>query len=72
MSPFELDPSLPAPVMNTRHEYLTAYAEQDALLGSPNPRYKQSTIYCNQYLNFRVQLVGTDNLTDAEWDLTAF
>lgn len=53
-------------------EYLEAYAEQDAIWGSPNPRYKQSTIYSNKYLDVRVRLVGTDGLSDAEWDLTIF
>ncbi|GAB4229896.1 MAG: hypothetical protein Kow00121_58740 [Elainellaceae cyanobacterium] len=58
--------------MTSRHEYLEAYAEQDAILGSPNPRYKQSSIYSSKYLDVRVRLVGTEGLTDAEWDLTIF
>lgn len=56
----------------TRYECLEVYAEQDAIFGSPNPRYKQSSIYCNAYLNFRTRLVGEDGLTDMEWDLTIF
>lgn len=53
-------------------EYLEAYAEQDALAGRPNPRFKQSSIYCGRYLQIRTNLVGPENLTDAEWDLTIF
>ena len=53
-------------------EYLEMTAECDAIAGQPNPRYKQSSIYCNQYLRIRVKLVGADNLTDAELDLTIF
>jgi hypothetical protein len=53
-------------------EYLEAYAEQDAHLGRPNPRFKQSSIYCSRYLATRAALVGPDGLTDAEWDLTIF
>lgn len=62
------NPSAP----NPKYEYLEAYAHHDAVLGSPNPRYKQSTIYANAYLEVRIQLVGTEGLTDAEWDLTIF
>lgn len=61
-----------SPKMTSRHDYLEAYAEQDAILGSPNPRYKQSSIYASRYLDVRVKLVGTESLTDAEWDLTIF
>lgn len=53
-------------------EYLEMYAECDAIAGQPNPRYKQSSIYCNRYLSLRVKLVGTALLTDAELDLTIF
>jgi hypothetical protein len=55
-----------------RANLLKGYAEQDALLGSPNPRYKQCKLYCDRYLDIRVQLVGTEGLTDTEWDLTIF
>ena len=55
-----------------RIDLLKGYAEQDAIFGSPNPRYKQCKVYCDRYLNIRVQLVGTDGLTDADWDLTIF
>lgn len=53
-------------------EYLEAYAETDAIAGCPNPRFKQSSIYCNRYLQIRSDLVGAENLTDTEWDLTIF
>ncbi|NMF84126.1 hypothetical protein [Nodosilinea sp. P-1105] len=53
-------------------EYLEAYAEQDAQMGKPNPRFKQSSIYCNRYLTIRADLVGPEGFTDAEWDLTIF
>ncbi|HEY9763730.1 MAG TPA: hypothetical protein V6D07_14455 [Trichocoleus sp.] len=53
-------------------EYLEAYAEQDAIAGQPNPRFKQSSIYCGRYLHVRTNLVGPECLTDAEWDLTIF
>lgn len=56
----------------TASEYLEAYAEQDAIQGRPNPRFKQSSIYCGKYLDTRIALVGTDALTDAELDLTLF
>lgn len=55
-----------------RIDLLKGYAEQDAIFGSPNPRYKQCKVYCDRYLDIRVQLVGTDGLTDADWDLTIF
>lgn len=55
-----------------RIDLLKGYAEQDAIFGSPNPRYKQCKVYCDRYLNIRIQLVGTDGLTDADWDLTIF
>ena len=55
-----------------RIDLLKGYAEQDAIFGSPNPRYKQCKVYCDRYLNIRVQLVGTDGLTDVDWDLTIF
>ncbi|MEM1240932.1 MAG: hypothetical protein AAGI45_13910 [Cyanobacteria bacterium P01_H01_bin.26] len=55
-----------------RIDLLKGYAEQDAVLGSPNPRYKQCKVYCDRYLDVRVRLVGTDGLTDADWDLTIF
>lgn len=53
-------------------EYLEAYAEQDAIAGHPNPRFKSSSIYSGRYLQVRVNQVGPENLTDAEWDLTIF
>lgn len=53
-------------------EYLEAYAEQDATAGRPNPRFKRSSIYCSRYLQLRIQQVGPEGLTDAEWDLTIF
>ena len=56
----------------TRSDLLRQYAEQDARLGSPNPRYKQCKLYCDRYLDVRVSLVGTDGLTDTDWDLTIF
>ena len=56
----------------TAPEYLEAYAEMDAQSGRPNARYKQSSIYCNRYLQVRVRLVGEEGLTDTEWDLTIF
>ncbi|MBE9066364.1 hypothetical protein IQ260_06835 [Leptolyngbya cf. ectocarpi LEGE 11479] len=55
-----------------RIDLLKGYAEQDAIFGSPNPRYKQCKIYCDRYLNVRIQLVGTDGLNDADLDLTIF
>ena len=55
-----------------RIDLLKGYAEQDAILGSPNPRYKQCKVYCDRYLDVRVRLMGTDGLTDADWDLTIF
>ncbi|MEM9808109.1 MAG: hypothetical protein AAF959_22815 [Cyanobacteria bacterium P01_D01_bin.56] len=55
-----------------RIDLLKGYAEQDAIFGSPNPRYKQCKVYCDRYLNIRIQLVGTDGLNDADWDLTIF
>ncbi|MEO0540862.1 MAG: hypothetical protein AAFZ80_08355 [Cyanobacteria bacterium P01_A01_bin.105] len=56
----------------SRNELLRQYAEQDARLGSPNPRYKQCKLYCDRYLDTRVKLVGTEGLTDTDWDLTIF
>jgi hypothetical protein len=53
-------------------EYLEAYAEQDARAGCPNPRFKQSSIYCSRYLAVRADLVGPEHFSDAEWDLTIF
>jgi hypothetical protein len=53
-------------------EYLEAYAETDAHEGFPNPRFKQSSIYCSRYLAIRADLVGPENFSDAEWDLTIF
>lgn len=60
--------SSPAPTP----EYLEAYAEQDALAGKPNPRFKQSSLYCSKYLQVRLAQVGLEALTDAELDLSAF
>ena len=67
-----LTPERQHPQFIINAEYLEAYAEQDAIAGQPNPRFKQSSIYCNKYLNVRIDLVGVDELTDAEWDLTIF
>lgn len=55
-----------------RIDLLKGYAEQDAIFGSPNPRYKQCKVYCDRYLDIRIQLVGIDGLNDADWDLTIF
>lgn len=60
------------PRLSVAPEYLEAYAEQDAIAGRPNPRFKQSSIYCSCYLRVRVERVGPEGLTDAEWDLTIF
>jgi len=56
----------------SRNDRLRQYAEQDARLGSPNPRYKQCKLYCDRYLDVRVSLVGIEGLTDTDWDLTIF
>jgi len=53
-------------------EYLEAYAEADAQVGRPNPRFKQSSIYTGRYLAVRIALVGEDGLSDSELDLTLF
>jgi hypothetical protein len=53
-------------------EYLEAYAEADAQVGYPNSRFKSSCIYCSRYLAVRAELVGPDEFSDAEWDLTIF
>lgn len=53
-------------------EYLEAYAEQDAQAGRPTPRFKRSSIYCSRYLAVRADLVGPEQFSDAEWDLTLF
>lgn len=53
-------------------EYLEAYAEADAQVGQPNPRFKQSSIYSGRYLAIRTMLVDLDSLSDAELDLMAF
>lgn len=55
-----------------RPSLLRGYAEQDAVLGSPNPRYKQCKLYSDRYLEVRVKLVGTDGLTDTDLDLAIF
>jgi hypothetical protein len=65
-------PSIHAGVQAIAPEYLEAYAEQDARAGCPNPRFKQSSIYCNRYLTLRADLVGPEHFSDAEWDLTIF
>lgn len=62
----------PAPRLAIAPEYLEAYAEQDAIAGHPNPRFKSSSIYCHRYLAIRVDLVGPECLTDDELDLTIF
>ena len=62
----------PAASLPNRSDLLRHYAEQDARLGSPNPRYKQCKLYCDRYLDVRVSLVGTEGLTDTDWDLTIF
>ena len=53
-------------------EYLEAYAEADAQVGLPNPRFKRSSIYTSRYLTVRKHLVGFDGLNDAELDLMIF
>ena len=53
-------------------EYLEAYAEADAQVGQPNPRFKQSSIYSSRYLTVRIALVGMEALSDAELDLMIF
>ncbi|MEM0981320.1 MAG: hypothetical protein AAGH78_13730 [Cyanobacteria bacterium P01_H01_bin.58] len=53
-------------------EYLEAYAEADAQVGSPNPRFKQSSIYSSRYLTVRTAIVGFEQLSDAELDLRIF
>ncbi|NER82231.1 MAG: hypothetical protein F6K42_22245 [Leptolyngbya sp. SIO1D8] len=53
-------------------EYLEAYAEADAQVGQPNPRFKQSSIYTSRYLAIRTDLVGIDGLSDTELDLMIF
>ncbi|MDJ0705615.1 MAG: hypothetical protein QNJ46_20250 [Leptolyngbyaceae cyanobacterium MO_188.B28] len=58
--------------MTIEPEFLEMCAECDAIVGQPNPRYKQSSIYCNHYLRIRVKLVGSEKLTDTELDLTIF
>lgn len=65
-------PTAPSQPLVINGEYIEAYAEQDAIAGKPNPRFKRSTVYCHTYLNRRVELVGMEALTDAEWDLTLF
>ncbi|MBD0268252.1 MAG: hypothetical protein ICV77_08150 [Cyanobacteria bacterium Co-bin8] len=69
VSPQDFYPTQPKAIAP---EYLEAYAEQDAIAGRPNPRFKQSSIYCSRYLQVRVDQVGPESLTDAEWDLTIF
>ncbi len=53
-------------------EYLEAYAEADAQVGQPNPRFKQSSIYTSRYLAIRTQLVDVEELSDSELDLMIF
>ncbi|MEM9002785.1 MAG: hypothetical protein AAGE59_04560 [Cyanobacteria bacterium P01_F01_bin.86] len=53
-------------------EYLEAYAEADAQVGQPNPRFKQSSIYASRYMTVRIALVGFEALSDTELDLTIF
>jgi hypothetical protein len=65
-------PSAQGPTQAIAPEYLEAYAELDAQEGYPNPRFKQSSIYCSRYLAVRTELVGPDNFSDDEWDLTIF
>ncbi len=65
-------PSIHVKTQAIAPEYLEAYAEQDARTGRPNPRFKQSSIYCGRYLAVRADLVGPDHFSDAEWDLTIF
>ena len=66
------DELIPINPSTDRVSLLKGYAEQDAVLGSPNPRYKQCKIYCDRYLDIRVKLVGTEGLNDADLDLTIF
>lgn len=52
--------------------YLKTYAEADAQVGCPNPRFKQSSIYGSHYLTVRTAIVGLEDLSDAELDLMTF
>ncbi|MGF1524949.1 MAG: hypothetical protein ACFBSF_21695 [Leptolyngbyaceae cyanobacterium] len=64
--------SLPPRQGRIATEYLEAYAEADAQVGLPNPRFKQSSIYASHYLTARIALVGEDALSDTELDLMIF
>jgi len=66
------DMSLPRRQGAIAPEYLEAYAEADAQMGQPNPRFKQSAIYTHRYLAKRTELVGVEGLSDSELDLTIF
>jgi len=66
------DMSLPRRQGAIAPEYLEAYAEADAQVGQPNPRFKQSSIYTRRYLAMRTALVGVDGLNDSELDLMIF
>ena len=66
------DMSLPRRQGAIAPEYLEAYAEADAQVGQPNPRFKQSSIYTNRYLAMRTELVGVEGLNDSELDLMIF
>lgn len=66
------DMSLPRHQGAIAPEYLEAYAEADAQMGQPNPRFKQSAIYTHRYLAKRTELVGVEGLSDSELDLTIF
>ncbi|MEM9117882.1 MAG: hypothetical protein AAF827_01440 [Cyanobacteria bacterium P01_D01_bin.6] len=66
------DTSLPRRQGAIAPEYLEAYAEADAQVGQPNPRFKQSKIYTCRYLAIRTRLVEFEELTDSELDLMIF
>ncbi len=66
------DMSLPRRQGAIAPEYLEAYAEADAQVGQPNPRFKQSKIYTRRYLAMRTRLIGVEELTDTELDLLIF
>lgn len=74
MAPMTLSKNVPLPPRKgaIAPEYLEAYAEADAQVGQPNPRFKQSSIYTSHYLTVRTTLVGVEALSDAELDLMIF
>ena len=70
--PASQDSSAFAKVRAIAPEYLEAYAEQDAIAGKPNPRFKQCSINTNRYLAIRTEKVGLEGLSDGELDLRIF